>query len=177
MVESIPNKPLITGHLQTVFSAAGTTIGNIELFDKQPEADKGLAVERTAPEPKPANSQVKNDYYTGAQYNIKTTGDIIKGTNLDTGREFELDLKCLVPHIIKPPFANKRDELAAIVKELPGEVLQDLSVEATYISHINLANEGRSIAGVYDPFPDAFSTNSTSETLVHELGHALEQSR
>ena len=127
------------------------------------------------------SSQVKNEYHTGPEFSVKKQNDIITVKNKSTGKEHSIDLEKILANVS----TDKKARLKNLIQELPGEVLEDLSIE---VSKIFEAEEDGAIMGFYDPGADLIPisnilingsdsismVNEDEETLVHEIGHAVD---
>ncbi len=137
-------------------------------------------------------TKVDNPYYKGKEYDVKVgdydikvnnnvvkiEGDIIKikGNNED----IELDLDKLTYYLDK----EDTSEYKAILKQLPAEVLIDMYHEATIVDDTEYFYYNYNAAGRFSPKEDNIATtyryeynNSKMTTLVHELGHAMDNTR
>lgn len=115
------------------------------------------------------NSQIKNEYYTGAKYNIEQNGDLFIIKNEETGKTTELNLSKTV--IISHLNTEEKIRFIKLLQTLPGEVLEDLAAENTAIDFENLTNA----AGVYYSNHNEIELEEVDkDTFCHELGHAID---
>ena len=114
-------------------------------------------------------SQVKNEHYEGAQYHTRLENNILRGRNLDTGKEFTLDMDAIFEN------ANEyaKEDLKPILLHLPGEVLEDLSKETSSINDTKNKSSNGSL-GTYSSITDDFGAGANEDTVIHELAHAVD---
>ncbi len=120
-------------------------------------------------------SQVKNEHYAGVPYYVELEDSFMRGTNSHTGRNFDINLDELLELVD----AKNKPGLKTILTGLSGEVLEDLSIETTHITHAKdtVSDIISGTAGGYHPQKDRLGTISNHKILVHELGHALDNIR
>ena len=141
-------------------------------------------------------SQVKNQKFKGEPYFIKLDGEILTIKNQKTGKVSKIDFTKLLSDCNEWEYARLKK---LITENIPGEVLEDMSVELTKInvaSDMNLLKDNPDFeaAGVYHSKDDSicltsleiysisaadFITEDTIikafvDTIVHETGHALD---
>jgi hypothetical protein len=131
-------------------------------------------------------SQVNNPYHTGAVYDVSTDDNVITITNTSIdrksvliNRQSFLNLEELLKDV---KLSADKQHLKEIIQKLPGEVLEDLSIESSKLIHGNENGYpailrfigGGNAAGFYDKIDDIITTNDDTEVLVHELGHAID---
>lgn len=113
-------------------------------------------------------SQVINEHHKGEPYQVTQKDDIIRIKNINTKEVCTVNLEKLFKNV---PL-DKKIHLKAIVQKLPGEVLADMSVEAGIIDYAPTDEDG--VSGFYLEGSDSITTDTSAETLVHELGHAVD---
>ena len=90
-------------------------------------------------------------------------------TDLQTGKFTKID----IVKLLEPLNPEERTGVLNVIKDLPSEVLIDISKEVTFSKRILK----RKVSGTYDPNTDKIVLNGgkiNKFTLVHELGHALD---
>ena len=122
------------------------------------------------------NSQIKNQYYTGGLYDIEFSGLDVTVKNQSTGKTHKLNLYLLLDNMSDKEIVN----FLLYIQKQPGEVLEDLAIEMDDIlsptgrdMHVR-DNQAFVAGGYYSPSSDSMVTSSGS--LVHELGHAVDYS-
>ncbi|MDR1168627.1 MAG: hypothetical protein LBK53_07060 [Heliobacteriaceae bacterium] len=115
------------------------------------------------------NSQINNDYYKGDVYDVEADGDII--TVKSAQREFVLNLEEVLSNKIS---CENRMNLKDIIRNLPGEVLEDLYIELKRVNHTPQSVLNAGCAGIFLPWNNKLFTDAKTGNLVHELGHALD---
>ncbi len=125
------------------------------------------------------NQQVNNKYYTGDTFDVKYSGQVVNITNNRTKETRKINLAKLYSEMNK----KDRKNLSKLTQKLPAEVLFDLSVECSKINSMreykNLKNQDTKIAGFYSTINDeittkAYHSNNALKILIHELGHAID---
>lgn len=114
-------------------------------------------------------SREQNGYKTEFKYAENGNASTIVITNSKTGEERIIDLDKLVKGFDE----NDTQTIIEAIKEIPPEALMDLSVEMKINNSIVLAGASAN----YLPNSDTVSLkggNITPETIVHELGHAID---
>ena len=113
-------------------------------------------------------SQIKNEYYEGKQYNVRWTENIVYIRNKDSNIESQINLDILC----KDYNECQKYILLMQLQELPGEVLDDIANDVTFIDKtISKAHSGE-----YSPNSDTIQLQHKVdiETIVHEIGHSLD---
>ncbi len=120
------------------------------------------------------SSQVKNKYYNGDDYAVTFDGFnvTLKNKTKNYTKTFNIyNFVSSMPEKDKIEFLKK-------IQTLPGEVLEDLSVEMDRLKsstgqnmHIN-SNPNFTAGGYYSPDNDSITTSP--KHIVHELGHAVD---
>ena len=112
--------------------------------------------------------------HVGTLYQIKIEDNLIRGQTLDTNpvRKFTIDLDRLLSTVEE----ENRAGLRSTILNLPGEVLEDLSIEADTLDHAFDTDTivKKYTLGTYDPDMDLIGTHSDLYALVHEIFHALD---
>jgi hypothetical protein len=124
------------------------------------------------------NSQVNNEYHTGDEYEIKYDNDLVYIKNKTKDTESKIDMNKLFSRMSQ---IDKRI-IRQVMQTLPGEVLDDLSKELDAVlsskdwnMRIYKANSDFVASGFYKSSTDTIIMDvSSAETLVHELGHAID---
>ncbi len=124
------------------------------------------------------NSKIQNDYYSGDSYNIKFEGNMVYVKNNDTGKESVVDMDKLFSTMV----TIDKNNMFATMQNLPGEVLEDMSIEMNHIISKNdksmftcPENSEWEAGGYYSSLYDIIVTSTFSEEItVHELGHSID---
>lgn len=115
----------------------------------------------------PKKTKIENSNWKGAEYKVKWTNAKVYIKNLETNRKSAIDLEKLVKNLPKA----ERYILLIRLQNLPGEVLEDIAIDANY-SNIEMGN-----AGDYRDWTDTIQLvggGFGEGTIVHELGHAID---
>lgn len=127
------------------------------------------------------SSQVKNEFHTGPEFSVKQKNDVITVKNKSTGKEHSIDLNKLL-RIVSP---DKQVKLKQVIQNLPGEVLEDLSIEVDTLYEAEqdgntgaFYNEGADTISIFNIFINGSDSISmidiNQNNLVHEIGHAVD---
>jgi hypothetical protein len=122
------------------------------------------------------DNKISNPYYEGIEYDVKIEGDIIKiKSKAENGENIELDLNKLVSGLP----ADRAFKLKLSLKQLPAEVLVDMSHEARFVEYDSYFKKDMKsdAVGVYNSNWDGIAfrgSPSLLKTIVHELGHAMD---
>ncbi len=120
------------------------------------------------------NSQVKNDLRTGDVYSIEYNEFRVTITNKTKNKTTILNLGVLLSGMSVRDAVN----FMKYIQTLPGEVLEDLAIEADRItsstgqSMNTTTNPDFTAGGIYRGGKDNITTSPSH--LVHELGHAMD---
>ena len=117
-----------------------------------------------------AHPKIKNDYYEGeCSYTREFNENSIIITNTDTQEKTTLDLT----NLLAPFDDSDKSKLIAAFKQMPAESLLDLNTEVLFTNKkIEKGSDGN-----YDSMIDKVTVSGGTmcvETIVHELGHALD---
>lgn len=142
------------------------------------------------------SSKINHKYYQGDEYSIKF--DEYKGEiyNKTKNQTFTIDLD----YLLKDTTLENKIEYAAIIQQLPGQVLEDLSIECcgilktpkTIIDKLckksktakNICDKVCSLfgyetsarGGFVNPLTPWMAINNLQSTIAHELGHLVDYS-
>lgn len=146
---------------------------NKKIFDKSTLEEFSTHITKCFynPDYKKSDSQVKRPEmnYEGDVYDITQSNNIILVKNTRTQLEREIDLNKLCKDISP----TDKAKFIRCLQQLPGEVLEDLAIEADYINIYNIINN----RSFYNPDDDEINLNSGNfnvESILHELGHAID---
>ena len=114
----------------------------------------------------------KNKYHNGNEFYITKKGNSLGITNRSNFRVTIVDFDKILKNI---PQSMKKD-MINFLQQLPAEVLEDISREGIRIK-FDSGDHG-DVAGYYDPQNNTinltYNHKDDAETLVHELGHAID---
>lgn len=134
------------------------------------------------------NSQVKNDWHTGDPYSVLQKGNNLIALNKKTKKISTINLETFLKDFSIPEKAKMKSYL----QQLPGEVIADLAAEADklngkeaiYEKYVfgpiekiqNLTGISNFESGGYyaSTFDSITIKQPNKETIVHELGHAID---
>lgn len=121
------------------------------------------------------SSQVSNKYYKGDEYSIKFNGFAV--TIVNKTKNYTKSFS-VYNFVMAMPEKDKIEFLKTI-QTLPGEVLEDLSIEIDRFNsttgqnmHTHPDNPDFVAGGFYKPAEDSITTSP--KHIVHELGHAID---
>lgn len=145
-----------------------------KFFEKHAEIMKQAVANGYKPNLKIENSQVKNDLRTGDVYSIEYNEFRVTITNKTKNKTTILNLNALLSGMSTEDAVN----FMKYIQTLPGEVLEDLAIEADRITsstgqNMNTTtNPDFTAGGIYRGGKDNITTSPRH--LVHELGHAMD---
>ena len=121
------------------------------------------------------NSRIQNKYYKGYAYKVKQNEDYsIDIYSWATGKTNKIDLKKLcknIPLKYQPQFFSE-------IQKLPAEVLEDINAEASLVlEEFGNNNDDRSSYTDDDDTMNVTMYQITQDTIIHELGHAIDNIR
>ena len=116
------------------------------------------------------NTQISNEYYTGANYDVQFNGPIIVIINKDKNETSRINLLELLGS-----FSDKNVKLALPkIQSLPAEILENISKELKTIKPLS-DEQPSDILAQYLAFWDTMATSNFEPwVIVHELGHAID---
>lgn len=145
---------------------------------------------------KQRQSQVSNNGFKGDPYSVKLDGEILTVRNQKTGKVSKIDFTKMLADCNSWEYARLKK---LITENIPGEVLEDMSIELTKVtvaSDMNLLKDNPDFeaSGVYHPKDDSICLTALEiysisaedfvtediivkafvDTIVHETGHALD---
>lgn len=120
-------------------------------------------------------TKIINHFWQGESYDVERNGSIITITSQDKQTR-QLNLGQLLRYL---KTTDARREFVKKLESLPGEILMDIAAEQSSLRILNdeadFVNMGER-REYYDPNIDSISiyADSSVQTIVHELGHALD---
>ncbi|MBQ9246766.1 hypothetical protein IJ182_10920 [bacterium] len=121
-------------------------------------------------------TRIKNPYWEGEFFDVVRNGSIITISGSSTRR---INLAALLKNFKS---SSSRRKFVYRMENFPGEILMDIAAEQSSFNilsdkkgYVNLG-KGINALAFYEPTPDAIAIfeNSSDETIVHELGHAVD---
>lgn len=117
-----------------------------------------------------SNNKISNSYYkSDNNYTKYSSNNAVTVVDNSTGKKTTINLD----KMLKPLSSEERDILQKAIKSLPAECLLDLNIEATFTN----MKVTQGADGDYRNDSDTIQLRSgdySRETLVHELGHAID---
>lgn len=129
------------------------------------------------------NTKIDNKYWQGDSHNVTREGSIFTITNTKTNETREIDLAVLLKNF---DTSKERKKFVEQLQKLPAEVLMDIAAEQTTLieldgkTELDMGNGATcNAAGYYSSSTDqvAIHDNSSIDTIVHEMGHALDYNK
>lgn len=126
------------------------------------------------------NSKIKNEFWEGDSFNIKFQGNNVFITNTSNNKKSSINMDKLFENMN----IKHKVSMMKYFQTLPGEVLFDISIECKNIDSMAEAKVRKFIdkllsgiytkaAAYYHPGRDKI-TSRNDDTLIHELGHAID---